>query len=374
MKTTIYLLFLTFSSVEFAHSGDLTADGPTKARNVCEEAMLHDDQELTKLGFLNPLVRYGEKGFLGYQPGISAQTLDTSGKYAIIHGEIVVTVVNDKAEAIKHSQSDKVTDKGYYFVLNGKSDKDINLLDHELTVINSGNIVAELDAKQTWKILDHLNMSYHEGEKGPSFYTTDGWVQPDVRSIINKEQSVDEGEGTYGAIREFTHNALGSGYKIVFNNRPEVAVNLSRKHSQDQGKKSVAVGSYLQWVLDLVEEKRAFTVEVYAPQTELSKSYGEAGMVAGVIGHIQGKLYVIDTIFYPPIEGGERYAKSAIYALLERLFDAGVEFVDTTKISAFAQSLRAKSLSSAEEISMLSTLPEEPVVDFQPFTCPRGCE
>ncbi len=388
MKKTLFkTLFLLLALANFgqAHAGGLADE--------CGSA-LEGNSDFLKAGFRPTDLRYGTRGFLGVQPKVSIENLDIAGKYGVIRWEQRVFIVNSIEEAIAHSQAGKDSqDRGLYFIFDSKEEDEgaseeangsragevPEVLGKQLVVVQDGELSAELSAEETWELLDRESLGYHKAEKGPSFYSLEGWVLPHERNIITG-QSVDEGVKTYGAIKKFTAKALNSGYQIVFNNRPESASNLSRKHLDEYvsaDSNSVAVGSDVANFKELFDQSHAFTAEVYAPQTDVGTEYGEGGMIAGVTGHIQGKLYVVDSVFYPPIDGGKKYAESALLALITRLFDAGIDFIDTTKVSQFAtKHMRAFRVKTKELQHRILEIPEDAEVDINTaFTCKEvDCE
>ena len=383
MKLCKYLTFLTFFVFCYSHAVEEHIDSSDVVNLECSIAISGDSQDLLDAGFAGPLEKYGKRGLLGFQPEVNSDTLDVAGKYAIIRGEATIIEAKDLNQV-----NEKGPANGLYFFKNQEEEK--SLQDYSLTIVKDGKIVKELSREQTWRILDITQVTFHEAEKNAlPYYSTEGWIQPEERTIINREISISQGGSTYGDIRKFTKTALNSGYKIVFNQQPKVAVSLSRKHTGaliQESNKSIAIGTYVKGLVGLINQNHAFTIEVYGPHSEAS-SHGEGGLIAGVIGHIQGKLYVIDTVFYPPVDGGEKYEKSAIFALLDRLFypksdkgeqlplEEAIDFVDTTKISGFAKKhLRALTITSETEIDLISNLPDAYFIDLKPFSCSNKCD
>ncbi len=366
MKKTIVITILLniFSIFSFAHE-----------KSSCSTALGYEGEESFS-GFPPVESRIGKMGFLGVHPDVSVEALDEAGKFGAIRWEQKIYVVSDEKAAVQHSTQDNSrTDRSLYFIV-GKDSASVGIADGvidsaapELVIIENDGSVRNLTSTETWKLLDKTVMSFHRLEAAPqlSYYSIEGWMLPEERYVITRQQ-VKEGVKTYGEIKKFTSRALSSGYQIVFNYNPSLATRLARKHDQkfvSQRDNSVAIGTELNNFLKLYDRSHAFTVEVYASHNETEKLYGEGGMIAGVTGHIQGRLYVIDSIFYPPNENGRRYAEAAVLALLERVFEAGIDFVDATKISYLASKyLRALKITQNDLQTRISSLPENPVVDF----------
>ncbi|MCB9025717.1 MAG: hypothetical protein H6625_05330 [Bdellovibrionaceae bacterium] len=340
------------------------------------ESLLYGSEELTRSGFAPLTSAYGERGFLGFQPEVTTKTLDIAGKNAIIRGEQLVYLAANVDAALRHSHTaEKNGPKRTLYLI--KIDEKITddvfvsrpefLENSKLLVIKNGTVIQELDEAQTWKLFNARKMSYLKDENGFSYFSIEGWMLPARRSVVSR-RSVEEGASTYGSIRKFTAEALSQSYMIAFNKRPQVSVKLAgrKKQENDENNKFVADGEKVQKFIELINDGSAFSVEVYAPSdSEVAKSYGQSAMVAGVLGYIQGNVFVIDSIFYPSNTHGSKYANMAIFALLTRLITAGIEFIDTTKITHFAnKELRAISFSSEELVHMISKLPDNSEVDF----------
>ena len=190
---------------------------------------------------------------------------------------------------------------------------------------------------------------------------------PSKRYLITRT-SVEGGASTYGKIREFTSKALSEGYSIVFNNRVQTALRLTRRMAE---KPDPGHDVFEDLFLAMKDSQKTFTVEVYAPDSEVARTSGEGGLIAGVLGFKLGNLYVIEDVFYPHTRrDGHNYLEMAVYALLQRLFTAGIYFVDVTKIASLAKNyFRPQVLRSRYDVmSHLDQLSDTILsVDSNPF-------
>lgn len=314
--------------------------------------------ELIIAGFRDPKLRIGKMGFLGIRPYVTPEILEMAGKIGILRWEQKIFVVKDANEIVRH-QDPKRPDRTLYFVSPENSATSSNdLSSRPILYYFDGKSVISLTQSETWELLKPEAMYFHKPQESSQlpYYSIEGWVMPAERYIISQKQ-VQESQKTYGKIKDFALKAIASHYQIVFNNNADLATDLSRTHDRNyisKSKFSIAVGMDLFRFKKLFDAGKAFTVEVYSQHTKTEAEYGKGGMVAGVTGHIQGSVFAIDSIFYPPVENGLSYAQAAMLALLDRLFEAGVEFVDVTKISHLAQEFRALKLSHEEFMELVA--------------------
>lgn len=375
MKQALIAFFLIFGlNMAIAVGADDPGTFEGSPSPACNTLLM--DSDMVAAGFKNYYQSFGKRGFLGVQPEVTAASLDAAGKKGIIRWEQRFYIATDIEQAKTHVQApSSLSDKGLYFILEGEVQEDMfyHLLEQGISVLDeAGNTTVTLSPEDTWKLLDRENLIFHKVDKGLSYYSLEGWVLPKARTIIS-QKSVDDSEVTFGKIRNKLDGLVRQGHEVYFNSEPEMALELSRKHDSDPVKRSeasVSFGSDMRNFMAMFEQKRAFNAVMFAPSTLDNLDYGLGGMIAGVTGHIQGSLYVIDSIFFPPRDDGERYGEAVFLALIDRLFAAGIQFVDTTKIVSASINKRAAAISLEELVDLIKELPQNPVVDFStPYQC-----
>ncbi|MCB0355702.1 MAG: hypothetical protein KDD40_01775 [Bdellovibrionales bacterium] len=195
---------------------------------------------------------------------------------------------------------------------------------------------------------------------GKSFLYQRGWFYTKLIGIIDLEEYIERhklgGSKTYMKLRKAIRTKMQKeGWSVRFNTHLEAIIGLikgQKRIGQGESSNRFTELDYASFRTAFAEGK-LFTVEVYD---------GNGNVVAGTLGYRSGNVFHPETLVY--LDGIDK-ANYAVLALLDRLSEAGVKFLNTGMVTTNTANLGGKYIPRDEYVQLEASLPKESIpIDF----------
>lgn len=310
------------------------------------------------------------RGFLAAEPALSLESKESAYSKGMMFWGLRIYVQPTLVEAILHSK--EVTDpimQGVYLI-GEKLPSDTKmvpaphffrkLLGNGLYYIENGQVVRHdfLEIQDRF-VPEKMEWSISEPERGPYIYQR-GWFFPKVRGVIRSEFTAES--ETYKKLRKLARSLYKKGFRITFNQNYQKALEMvaqQERRGQISGGSRYNDAEFFNESLTSFIAGKAFSVEVWD---------SEGRLVGGNLGVVSRNLYAPDSVFYDTqnYKNGIDFAKISIMAIMDRLSQHGINFVDAGMVTKFTASMKGRYISGGEFLYLIKTLPTQKIeVDFK---------
>ena len=311
------------------------------------------------------------RGYLGYLPKLTPESSDLGRAKGMMYWGLRIYVQPSIEMAKKHaSEESDLLMQGVYLIGDLKSEQEISPKEAFDRLVGNGvyyfgdQKVEKIDSDFISQHVNSADLSWlmSEAERGAYLYQH-GWFFPKIRGVIKYEDTAES--KTYKKLRKQARSLIESGFKITFNRdfgqALDKVANQARR-GQEAGSSRFTDEEIYNEMLANYASGQAFSVEVWDSAGRL---------VGGVIGNRSGNLYSPDSVFYDTenYSNGINFAKLGIVALMDRMNDAGIPFVDAGMVTPFTAALKGQYIPGRQFLELIRALPaEERAIDFSDWT------
>lgn len=301
------------------------------------------------------------RGFLGSYPLLSALTKEEAYSKGLMYWGIRIYVQPTIEAALEHSKGEPDTLMQGVYLIGDSAPHDAHsvaaapffrrLINQGLYYIENGQISRVSPGLVHLRFLpDQLEWSISEPERGFYLYQR-GWFFPKNRGVLHHDFTL--GSETHKKLRKLARSLYKKGFRFTFNRDFEQALRMvsqQERRGQISGSSRYNDSTFLKETIESFKLGKAFSVEVWDDSGR---------MVGGSLGVVSGNLYSPDSVFYDNqnYKNGIDFAKISVLALIQRLHETGIHFVDAGMVTHFTASVKGKYVPGEEFLSLIKSLP-----------------
>ncbi len=337
--------------------------------STCSSVFQYQTKALTEVEqqaevlFARAVTGVSARGFLGSEPKLSPASKEAAYSRGLMYWGIRIYVVKTLEEAIDHAQGERdPLMQGVYLIGEEipQNHEGVSASYFFRKLINNGMYYIQEGKvdRISWQHIhdrflpDIMEWAISEPERGFYIYQK-GWFFPKYRGMIRYEDTLKS--ETYKKLRKLARSLINKGFQITFNTAYREALEKiaqQERRGQVSGSSRYMDDLFVQESVQSFLQHKAFSVEVWDP---------EGRLVGGNVGVISGNLFSPDSVFYDTqsYKNGIDFAKISVVALMDRLQNAGIGFLDAGMVTPFTASLKGRYVTAEEFLKTLKTLPQD---------------